>query len=209
MTTQTANLFTVQHRVLAEDRARRNGHHGGILWFTGLSGAGKTTLAVELERLLFAQRYHVFLLDGDNVRQGLCRDLGFSPRDRAENIRRIGEVAALFAESGMLVISAFISPYRADRDRIRAAHAQYFHEVYINASLEVCEARDSKGLYRRARAGEIPEFTGVSAPYEAPQAAELEIRSGEWPIDRCLGALMEFVDARFSLGRASNLVAGA
>ena len=188
------NLFHVRHRVAAEDRARMNGHRGGILWFTGLSGAGKSTLAVELERRLFAKGYQTFLLDGDNARQGLNADLGFSPQERAENIRRIGEVSALFAEAGMIVISAFISPYRVDRDRIRAAHGEYFNEVYINAPLHVCEARDTKGLYRRARAGEVKDFTGISAPYEAPVAPELEIKSGEWTTERCLAALVDYVE---------------
>jgi len=196
---KATNLVTVQHRVSEDDRTRVNGHRGAILWFTGLSGAGKSTLAVELERLLFAKGYQVFLLDGDNVRQGLSADLGFSPQERAENIRRIGEVAALFAEAGMVVISAFISPYRADRDRIRAAHGGYFNEVYINAPLEVCEARDAKGLYRKARAGEIKEFTGVSAPYEAPTAPELELRTGETPVEQCMAALIAYVERRLSL----------
>lgn len=200
---KSENLFTVQHRVAAEDRAALNGHRGGILWFTGLSGAGKTTLAVELERLLFAKGCQVFLLDGDNVRQGLNADLGFSPQERVENIRRVGEVAGLFAEAGMIVISAFISPYRADRDRIRAAHSGHFNEVYINAPLHVCEARDSKGLYRRARAGEIKNFTGISAPYEQPVSADLEIRTGEWTVDRCISELLGFVDARFMLRRSA------
>jgi bifunctional enzyme CysN/CysC len=196
---KSTNLVTVQHRVLAGDRAKFNGHHGGILWFTGLSGAGKSTLAVELERLLFAKGYQVTLLDGDNVRQGLSADLGFSPEDRVENIRRIGEVAGLFAQAGLVVISAFISPYRADRDRVRAAHPEHFHEIYINAPLHVCEARDAKGLYRRARAGEIKEFTGVSAPYEPPLAADLEVTTDRSPLERCLSELTAFVEARLSL----------
>lgn len=187
------NLFAVEHRVSALERAKRNGHRGAILWFTGLSGAGKSTLALELERLLFAKGQQVFLLDGDNVRAGLNADLGFSPEDRAENIRRVGEAAALFAEAGLIVVTAFISPYRADRDRVRAAHGAHFHEVYINASLEVCELRDTKGLYRKARAGQVKEFTGVSAPYEPPLSPELEIRSGEWPVARCLAELVLYV----------------
>jgi bifunctional enzyme CysN/CysC len=191
---KAANLFSVRHRVAAEDRAKLNGHRGGILWFTGLSGAGKTTLAVELERRLFAKGYQAFLLDGDNVRQGLCADLGFAPQERAENIRRVGEVSALFAEAGMIVVSAFISPYRVDRDRIRAAHAQYFNEIYINAPLHICESRDVKGLYKKARAGQVKEFTGISAPYEAPVAPELEVPSGEWTTERCLAALMDYVE---------------
>jgi bifunctional enzyme CysN/CysC len=196
---KSENLVTVRHRVQAEHRARLNGHHGGILWFTGLSGAGKSTLAVELEHELFAKGYQVYLLDGDNVRQGLSADLGFSPQDRAENIRRVGEVAGLLAEAGIIVISAFISPYRADRDRIRAAHSARFHEIYINAPLHVCEARDTKGLYRRARAGEIKDFTGVSAPYEPPVAPDLEIPTAQWPVGRCLSTLIEFVQMRLVL----------
>jgi bifunctional enzyme CysN/CysC len=204
---KSANLFAVEHRVRTADRMRRNGHRGAILWFTGLSGAGKSTLAVELERLLFAKGYQVFLLDGDNLRAGLNADLGFSPEDRAENIRRVGEVAALFAEAGMIVITAFISPYRADRDRVRNAHRERFHEIYINASLEVCEKRDTKGLYRKARAGQIPEFTGVSAPYEAPLAPELEVKSGEWPLARCLAELMLYVQRHLALPLETNTVA--
>ncbi len=201
----------MRHRVAAEDRAKLNGHRGAILWFTGLSGAGKTTLAVELERRLFAKGYQTFLLDGDNVRQGLCADLGFSPQERAENIRRVGEVSALFAEAGMIVVSAFISPYRVDRDRIRAAHGQYFNEIYINAPLHVCESRDVKGLYKKARAGQVKEFTGISAPYEEPVAAELELPTGEWRPERCLAALLEYVEQRLAHRPAPKLqaVAGA
>jgi bifunctional enzyme CysN/CysC len=199
MAMKSENVFTVAHRVSEQDRVKANRHRGGILWFTGLSGAGKSTLAIELERALFAERYQVYTLDGDNVRQGLSSDLGFSPEDRAENIRRIGEVAALFAEAGFVVITAFISPYRADRDRIRAAHPKIFHEIFINAPLEVCEARDSKGLYRRARAGEVKEFTGVSAPYEAPLTPELEMRTAEKPVQACVDELVAFVERRLSL----------
>ncbi len=188
----------------AVDRARRNGHRGAILWFTGLSGAGKSTLAVELERLLFAKGHHVFLLDGDNVRRGLNADLGFSPAERAENIRRVGEVAGLFAEAGMIVITAFISPYRVDRERVRATHREHFHEIYINAPLAVCERRDTKGLYARARKGEISDFTGVSAPYESPSAPELEIASGAWPLARCLAELMLYVQRNVVLPVAAR-----
>ncbi len=199
MQPKSENVFTVAHRVTEEDRVRANRHRGGILWFTGLSGAGKSTLAIELERALFAERYQVYTLDGDNVRQGLSADLGFSPGDRAENIRRIGEVAALFAEGGFVVITAFISPYRADRERIRARHPKYFNEVFINAPLEVCEGRDTKGLYRRARAGEVKEFTGISAPYEAPLAPELEIRTAEKAVQACVAELLAFVEQRLAI----------
>ena len=206
---KSGNIFTVEHRISMLDRTRRNGHRGAVLWFTGLSGAGKSTLAVELERLLFAKGHQVFLIDGDNVRRGLNADLGFSPEDRAENIRRVGEVAALFAEAGLIVISAFISPYRADRARVRAAYPGYFHEVYINAPLEVCERRDTKGLYRKARAGELKEFTGISAPYEPPLAPELEIRSGEGPVARCVAELMLYVQRHLSVPLAAPAVPAA
>lgn len=176
-----------------------NSHCGGILWLTGLSGAGKSTLAQELERVLRARGWQAFVLDGDALRRGLNADLGFSPHERAENIRRAGEVAALFAEAGIIAISAFISPYRADRDRVRAAHGAIFHEIYVSAPLAVCEARDPKGLYRRARAGEIAQFTGVSAPYEPPLAPELEIRTGEWPLARCVVQLARYAQRRFAL----------
>lgn len=178
-----------------------NRHRGAIVWFTGLSGAGKSTLAVELERALFDRRCQSFLLDGDNVRQGLNADLGFSPDDRVENIRRVGEVAALFAEAGMVAVSAFISPYRSDRDRLRAAHAGYFSEIYVNAPLEVCESRDPKGLYKRARRGELAEFTGISAPYEPPLAADLELRTAELGVDECVARLLKFVLAKIGAER--------
>jgi bifunctional enzyme CysN/CysC len=199
---KSANVTTVSHRVAADERSVRNGHEGGILWFTGLSGAGKSTLAMELERALFINGYQVYVLDGDNIRQGLSADLGFSPEDRVENIRRVGEVASLFAEAGVIAITAFISPYRADREGVRAVHAQHFHEIFINAPLDVCEARDVKGLYSRARRGEIKEFTGISAPYEPPVAADLVIPTHLWPVDRCIAELMTFINQRLSRPRA-------
>ena len=198
VTRRATNITTVGHGVPSEARAQRNGHHGGILWFTGLSGAGKSTLALALEASLFAKGYHVYVLDGDNIRDGLNADLGFSPEDRAENIRRVGEVASLFADAGFLVISSFISPYRSDRERARRAAPKAFHEVYIHASLEVCEERDPKGLYRRARAGEIPEFTGVSSPYEAPDNPQLTIRTDLLTVEDCLSELVAYVEQNFA-----------
>jgi len=158
----------------AEDRARALGQRGAVVWLTGLSGSGKSTIAARLEEALLCAGHVAYTLDGDNVRHGLNADLGFSPEDRAENIRRIGEVTALFADAGVIVIAAFISPYRADRDRARAAAPEgSFFEIHLDVPLEVCEARDPKGLYRRAREGEIRDFTGIDAPYEAPERPEL------------------------------------
>ena len=202
---KTQNLSTVHHRVSVRDRAQAKGHRGAILWFTGLSGSGKSTLAVALEGRLFARGYQVCLLDGDNIRQGLSGDLGFSPEDRAENVRRIGEVARLLADAGMVVITAIISPYRRDRDRIRAAHVEIFNEVFIDAPLEVCESRDAKGLYRKARAGLIKEFTGVSAPYEPPLLPELHIATATSGVDACLAQILDYVEARLSAAQEREL----
>jgi bifunctional enzyme CysN/CysC len=201
ITRRATNITMVGHGVAREARAGRNGHKGGVLWFTGLSGSGKSTLALALEARLFAKGFHVYVLDGDNIRDGLNANLGFSPVDRAENIRRVGEVAALFADAGFLVISSFISPYRADRERARRAAPEAFHEIHIEAPLEVCEARDPKGLYKRARSGEIPEFTGISSPYEPPEQAELVIHTGERAVDDCLSELMAYVDRAFAAER--------
>lgn len=195
------NIFQVDHKVTTESRARANGHKGGVLWLTGLSGAGKSTIAMELERRLFQKGWQVNVLDGDNVRHGLCSDLGFSPDDRAENIRRVGEVAHLFAKAGMLVITAFISPYRADRDRVRAIDPDSFHEIHVATALDECERRDPKGLYKKARQGEIPEFTGVSAPYEAPDAPELALVTDGQSVEETVAELLAYVEDRF--GRAA------
>ena len=170
------NLFWTRGKVGAEQRARRTGHPGCVVWLTGLSASGKSTIATELERQLCAAGRFAYLLDGDNVRHGLCSDLGFSPEARKENIRRVGEVAKLFADAGFICITAFISPYRSDRELVRAIVPQgKFLEVYVNAPLAVCEQRDPKGLYAKARTGQIKEFTGISDPYEAPTDAEVVI----------------------------------
>jgi bifunctional enzyme CysN/CysC len=198
VTRRATNITAVGHGVPREARALRNGHHGGILWFTGLSGAGKSTLALALEARLYAKGYHVYVLDGDNIRDGLNANLGFSPEDRAENIRRVGEVASLFADAGFLVISSFISPYRSDRERARRAAPDAFHEIYIQASLAVCEERDPKGLYRRARAGEIPEFTGISSPYEPPESPQLTIRTDLLTVEDSLSELVAYVEQNFA-----------
>lgn len=165
-------------KVTAAERTPRNGHVGRVVWFTGLSGAGKSTIALALERRLFDAGQQVYVLDGDIVRTGLCSDLKFSHADRTENIRRIGEVARILADAGLLVIVAFISPFRADRDRARSLMAAgRFTEVFINAPLEVCERRDVKGLYARARRNEIADFTGITSPYEPPLQPEVELRT--------------------------------
>ena len=202
-TVKSKNLTRVENRVLLADRWHFNGHRSGIIWLTGLSGAGKSTLAVELERILFAKGYQVTVLDGDNVRYGLNADLGFSPQDRVENIRRVGEVAALIARTGVIVVTAFISPYLADRERVRTAHPDLFHEVYVAAPLAVCEARDAKGLYRKARAGEIAEFTGISAPYEPPTAPELVLDTGQQTVEQSLARLVFYVESHFVLDGAA------
>jgi len=171
-------------------RARReaqNGHRGAIIWFTGLSGSGKSTLAHAVEETLHQQGCRTFVLDGDNVRHGLCGDLGFSSTDRIENIRRIGEMAKLFMEAGVIVLTAFISPYRADRARVRGMveHGDFI-EIYCDAPIDICEARDVKGMYKKARAGQIAEFTGNSSPYETPEDPELTVDTGNAELDECV-----------------------
>jgi bifunctional enzyme CysN/CysC len=191
------DLVPVRHQVTAQERAARTRHNGAVLWFTGLPGSGKSTLAMALERRLFDREWQVYTLDGDNVRRGLSADLGFSPHDRAENIRRVGEVAALFADAGAICIVAFISPYRDDRARARAAAAdRRFFEVYVKSALETCERRDPKGHYRRARAGEIKDFTGVDAPYEAPLQPSIVVDTEAHDVDACVDQLLGFVVER-------------
>lgn len=201
MVSSDRNLTFTQTQVPLSERWQTKGHQSGILWFTGFSGSGKTTLALNLERRLFDRGWNICVLDGDNVRHGLSSDLGFSQKDREENIRRVGEVAKLLAQAGMVVITAFISPYQLDRDRVRAIAGGMFHEVFIDASLEVCERRDPKGLYVKARKGLIPDFTGVSAPYEAPLTPELRIQTQENDIAACLTQLETYVEKSFSLKR--------
>ena len=178
------------------EREDRNGHRSGVLWLTGLSGAGKSTLAFGLGEKLLARGYQVYVLDGDIVRSGLNSDLGFSHADRIENIRRVGEMAALFEDAGMICISAFISPYRSDREAARRA-ARRFHEVYVKADLATCERRDPKGLYREARAGRIKNFTGIDDVYEPPEHAALVIDTVATTVDEALTALFEYVIEQF------------
>jgi len=191
------HLVAVRHDVLADERAQRSGHVGAVVWLTGLSGAGKSTLAMALERRLFDLGWNVYTLDGDNVRRGLNADLGFAPEDRQENIRRVGEVAALFADAGAVCITAFISPYRDDRARARAAAGERrFLEVHVHSDLATCEARDPKGFYRKARAGQLKAFTGVDSPYEPPESADLVVDTQRTSVAACVEQLASFVIAR-------------
>ena len=178
------NIVWHQHSVDKQFRAGLKKQKPAVLWFTGLSGAGKSTVAGALENRLAELGYHTYLLDGDNVRHGLCSDLGFSEQDRRENIRRIGELAKLMADAGLIVLSAFISPHRAERQLVRDLLPEgEFIEVFVNASLEVCEGRDPKGLYKKARAGEIPNFTGIDSEYQAPANPEIDLPAGEKSVD--------------------------
>lgn len=192
---KSTNVTWHEGSVSREEREARRGQRGAIVWFTGLSGSGKSTLANEVNRQLFEAGHVSYVLDGDNVRHGLNGDLGFSPEDRTENIRRVGEVARLFVDSGALVLTAFISPYREDRDRVRdrCDRPGDFIEVFVDCPLEVCEARDPKGLYKKARSGEIPQFTGISAPYEAPQSPEISVPTGVEDVATSAGIVIDYL----------------
>jgi adenylyl-sulfate kinase len=191
---QSENIFWTRGKVTLEQRAQQNAHPGCVIWLTGLSASGKSTIATELERTLFELGKHAYVLDGDNIRHGLCSDLGFSPEHRKENIRRVGEVAKLFADAGTICVTAFISPYRSDRDLVRSIlPAGRFMEVFVNAPLELCAQRDPKGLYRKARAGEIKNFTGISAPYEAPLQPEMELLTGQYSAIECVGQVLAYL----------------
>lgn len=186
------NIFWSADKIAPVLREQRNGHPGCVVWLTGLSASGKSTIAAELEQDLFQRGMQTCRLDGDNVRHGLCSDLGFSAAARKENIRRIGEVAKLFADAGFICITAFISPYRSDRALARAIVPRgKFYEIFINAPLAVCEQRDPKGLYAKARCGELQEFTGISAPYEPPTSPELELRTDQLDVQQCVTAIVE------------------
>jgi bifunctional enzyme CysN/CysC len=192
--TKSKNIFWTEGKIIAQQRAMRSGHRGAVVWLTGLSGAGKSTIAQALERELFHRAMHTYVLDGDNVRHGLNSNLGFSPDDRLENIRRVSEVAKLMADAGTVVITAFISPYRMDRRRAREIALEgnaEFIEVFVDAPLEVCETRDPKNLYKKARAGEIRDFTGIDAPYEAPEDPEIVVRTDEQTVDESVATIME------------------
>ena len=190
----TENLHFHKHRVARELKEKRNQHKSRVLWFTGLSGSGKSTVANATEKILHDMGLHTYILDGDNVRIGLNKDLGFSPEDRTENIRRITEVAKLFADSGSIVLTAFISPYREDRDKAREIISnEDFIEIFVSADLSVCEARDPKGLYKKARAGEIKGFTGIDAPYEAPLNPELIVETDKHDIEASAQIVVDYL----------------
>ncbi len=200
---KSKNIFWTEEKITAGERAVRSGHRGAVIWFTGLSGAGKSTIAQALERELFNRAMHTYVLDGDNIRHGLNSNLGFSPEDREENIRRVSEVARLMADAGTVVITAFISPYRMDRRRAREIALEgnaEFIEVFVDAPLEVCEARDPKHLYRKARAGEIREFTGIDAPYEAPEDPEIVVHTDRQSVDESVGTILEQLLPRLRAG---------
>jgi adenylylsulfate kinase len=188
---KSTNITWHNADITKEDRERLNGHKAAVLWFTGLSGSGKSTLAHAVENALFERGARTYVLDGDNIRHGLNKNLGFSPEDREENIRRIGEVSNLFIQAGVIALTAFISPYRGDRDKARAIAKDAFIEIYVKADIEVCESRDVKGLYKKARAGEIKEFTGISAPYEEPLNAEIVVDTGKLSLEECKDVVLK------------------
>lgn len=194
---KSTNVVWHQATIDRQMRETMNGHKSAILWFTGLSGSGKSTLAHAVEDKLHRLQCRTFVLDGDNIRHGLCNDLGFSDEDRVENIRRIGEVSKLFTEAGVIAMTAFISPFRADRERVRKLVKDGdFIEIYCKASLDVCEQRDVKGLYKKARAGEIKAFTGISSPYEAPENPEIVVETGSDPLDKCADQVLDLLRTR-------------
>lgn len=196
MTIQKATNITWHHaNITMTDRERFLNQKGVVIWFTGLSASGKSTIAHTVEEKLFDRGHLTYVLDGDNIRHGLNKNLGFSPEDREENIRRIGEVGKLFADAGIIAMTAFISPYRADRDNARKLHEPgNFIEVFVDAPLSVLEDRDPKGLYKKARAGQIPEFTGISAPYEAPENPEIHLDTNKLNIEECADVLIQYLE---------------
>jgi len=193
------HIIPHQHAISSEDRQRQNGHKGHVLWFTGLSGSGKSTVASEVERQLFALGIRTYILDGDNVRTGLNSDLDFSAESREENIRRIAHVSALMKDAGLVVLSAFVSPYQKDRDFVRETAAGDFVEIFVSTTLEVCEQRDVKGLYAKARAGEISYFTGISAPFEAPENPEVDVPTHEMSIEASAKKVVDYILPKIAL----------
>lgn len=191
------NVIPHNFNITKEDRVKLNNHDAFLVWFTGLSGSGKSTIANELEKVLLKEKVHTYLLDGDNVRKGLNNNLSFSPEDRTENIRRIGEVANLMIDAGLVVLASFVSPYREDRENVkRIVGYENFIEVFVNTPIEECERRDVKGLYAKARAGEIKNFTGVNAPYEAPMAPDVEIDTTKVSVDAAVSVILSHLKNR-------------
>jgi adenylylsulfate kinase len=196
----STNLYPIQTKVSAAAREQLLGQRAHLVWFTGLSGSGKSTLAVQLEAQLHAEGYKTYLLDGDNIRSGLNKNLSFTDEGRVENIRRIGEVSKLFLDAGLVVLSAFISPFQADRDQVRKiVGEENFFEVFVHAPIEVCEARDVKGLYKRARAGEVKNFTGIDSPYEKPVSPDIQINTDEESVEHSVELLMKAVIPKIKL----------
>ncbi|MGR3174714.1 MAG: adenylyl-sulfate kinase [Candidatus Scalindua sp.] len=194
---KATNIKWHHGKIIKEDRVKLLNQKGVTIWLTGLSGSGKSTIAVELEHALIENRHQAYILDGDNIRHGLNKNLGFSPEDRTENIRRIGEVAKLFTDASIITIAAFISPYREDRDAVRKLlNDGEFIEVYVECPLDVCEERDTKGLYKKARAGEVKDFTGISAPYEEPLNPELTIDSSKLTVEESTRAILNYLEEK-------------
>ncbi len=206
---KSMNVVWHHSTISRSDREERLGHKGVLLWFTGLSGSGKSTLAHAIEARLFDEGCQTCVLDGDNVRHGLCADLGFSKEDREENIRRVGEVAKMFVILGTITLTAFISPFRADRERVRTLTGECdFLEIYCQCPIEVCEQRDVKGLYQKARQGEIPEFTGISSPYEPPLAPALVLDTGSLDVEQCVDRVLSLLAAHGVVASAAHGVRG-
>jgi adenylylsulfate kinase len=200
-------IFPFESKITYEQRKKVMMQEPCLIWLTGLSGSGKATLALRLEHYLYSNGFKAFILDGDNIRTGLCKDLGFCEEDRKENLRRVGEVARLMLDAGIMVISAFISPYEEDRKAIKAIVGEdRFIEVYVNCTVAVCEQRDVKGLYARARQGIIPNFTGISAPYEPPVAPDVEVKTNTETVEESLRRIIEFIDPIISLHKQAILL---
>lgn len=196
---KSKNIFPIEGKVLHKDRFQKYKHKSSVIWLTGLSGAGKSTIAIELEKRLFLNDIHTYILDGDNLRNGLNSDMGFSPEDRAENIRRVAEVARLFADAGLVVITAFISPYNVGRDYARKIAVRSnieFVEIYLKCPVEVCRKRDTKGLYEKALKGEIKDFTGINSPYEEPLTPEIVLKTNELSVENCVSRIFSFLEER-------------
>ena len=195
------HIIPHQHAVSKEDRERQNGHKGHVLWFTGLSGSGKSTVASAVERELHEHGIRTFILDGDNIRTGLNSDLDFSAASREENIRRIAHASALMKDAGLIVLSAFVSPYQKDRDFVRECAQSDFSEIFISTPLEVCEQRDVKGLYAKARTGQISNFTGISAPFEEPTNPELDVPTHELSIEQATTMVVDYINPKIALNK--------